>query len=87
MIKRTLGWVVCGWLIASGTLLAHHSLAATYDIRKESTVTDPVVLVEPWVMTPRIMRLTPGANAGLLPERGNCDTSYEREAIETQIRH
>jgi hypothetical protein len=49
--------------------------------------TDPVVLVESWVMTPRIMRLTPGANSALLPERGNCETSYERDAIETQIRH
>jgi DNA/RNA endonuclease YhcR with UshA esterase domain len=45
MIKRTLGWVVGGVLIASGTLLAHHSLAATYDIRKESTLTGVVTKV------------------------------------------
>jgi DNA/RNA endonuclease YhcR with UshA esterase domain len=40
MIKRTLGGVVLsGWLMASGSLQAHHSLAATYDIKKEGTVT------------------------------------------------
>ena len=40
MIKRTLGGVVlCGWLMAGGSALAHHSLAATYDIRSEGEVT------------------------------------------------
>jgi DNA/RNA endonuclease YhcR with UshA esterase domain len=40
MIKRTLGGVVlAGCLMASGALHAHHSLAATYDIKKEGTVT------------------------------------------------
>lgn len=39
MIRRTLGCVVVGgWLIASGSLQAHHSLAATYDIRDEGEV-------------------------------------------------
>jgi hypothetical protein len=57
------------------------------EILYEVTVEDPVVLVEPWVMTPRILRLTNNADAGLLPERGNCEVSYEKEAIETQIRH
>jgi hypothetical protein len=52
----------------------------------EVTVEDPEVLVEPWVMTPRIMRRTPNPDAGLLPERGNCET-YEDDAIDTQIRH
>jgi hypothetical protein len=57
------------------------------EILYEVTVEDPVVLVEPFVMTPRILRLNANANAGLLPERGNCEVSYERDAIETQIRH
>lgn len=40
MIKRTLGsLVVWGWLMASGPLQAHHSLAGVYDIRSEGTVT------------------------------------------------
>jgi len=57
------------------------------EILYEVTVEDPVVLVEPFVMTPRILRINANANAGLLPERGNCDVAYEKDAIETQIRH
>ncbi len=39
MIKRTLGFlVVGGFLTASGAVLAHHSLAGVYDIRKEGEV-------------------------------------------------
>ena len=35
MIKRTLVWVVlCGFMMA-GSLLAHHSLAGVYDMKKE----------------------------------------------------
>ncbi len=56
------------------------------EILYEVTVEDPVVLVEPWVMTPRKLRILPNADAGLLPERGNCDV-YELEDISTQIRH
>jgi hypothetical protein len=55
-------------------------------IKYEVTVEDPEVLVEPWVMTPRIMRLNPNAEAGLLPERGNCEV-YELGDISSQIRH
>jgi Family of unknown function (DUF6152) len=40
MIKRTLGSIVLGAsLMVSGSLQAHHSLAATYDIKSEGTVT------------------------------------------------
>jgi len=40
MIKRTFGCVVlCGWLVASGAVQAHHSLSGVYDIRKEGEVT------------------------------------------------
>jgi hypothetical protein len=55
-------------------------------IKYEVTVEDPEVLVEPWVMTPRTMRLIPNAAAGLLPERGNCEV-YELGDISSQIRH
>jgi hypothetical protein len=57
------------------------------EILFEVTVDDPRVLAEPWVMTPRILRLNANPNAGLLPERGNCDVAYEKDSIETQIRH
>jgi hypothetical protein len=55
-------------------------------IKYEVTVDDPQVFVEPWVMTPRVMRLNPNAAAGLLPERGNCEV-YELKDITSQIRH
>ncbi|MEY4641485.1 MAG: hypothetical protein RLZZ227_1479 [Pseudomonadota bacterium] len=56
------------------------------EILYEVTVEDPEVLVEPWVMTPRTLRLNANPNAGLLPERGNCEV-YETEDITSQIRH
>jgi hypothetical protein len=56
------------------------------EIKYEVTVDDPVVLVEPWVMTPKLLRLSPNPNAGLIPERGYCEV-YELEDITTQIRH
>jgi hypothetical protein len=55
-------------------------------INYEVTVEDPEVLAEPWVMTPRTMRLIPNAEAGLLRERGNCEV-YEEGVITSQIRH
>jgi hypothetical protein len=57
------------------------------EILYEVTVEDPVVLAEPWVMTPRTLRLNANPDAGLLPERGNCDVGYELEDVSTQIRH
>lgn len=47
MIKRTLGAVfLAGWLLASGTSLAHHSLSGVYDIRKSGEVTGVIKKVE-----------------------------------------
>jgi hypothetical protein len=43
MIKRTLGCVAwCGWLMASGSLQAHHSLAGVYDMKKEMDLSGTV---------------------------------------------
>jgi hypothetical protein len=56
------------------------------EIRYEVTVEDPEVLVEPWVMTPRVLRLATNPRAGLLPERGNCD-DVEKGEVASQIRH
>jgi hypothetical protein len=56
------------------------------EILYEVTVEDPVVLLEPWVMTPRILRATPNPDAGLIPERGHCEV-FELDDITTQIRH
>ena len=42
-MKRTIGCVaLCGWLMSSGSLLAHHSLAATYDVKKEMELSGEV---------------------------------------------
>ncbi|WP_428102549.1 DUF6152 family protein [Candidatus Rariloculus sp.] len=47
MIKRSLGTAIfSGWLLASGTLLAHHSLSAVYDIRGSGEVTGVIQKVE-----------------------------------------
>ena len=56
------------------------------EILYEVIVEDPQVLVEPWVMAPRTLRLNPAPDAGLIPERAYCEV-YEREDISTQIRH
>jgi uncharacterized protein DUF6152 len=46
MIKRTLGFVaLSGWLMASGSLQAHHSLAGVYDIKKEGEVSGTLTKV------------------------------------------
>ena len=46
MTKRFLGCVaLCGWLLASGSALAHHSLSGVYDIKKEGTVSGTLTKV------------------------------------------
>jgi hypothetical protein len=57
--------------------------AILYDV----TVEDPEVLLEPWVLPTRPLRRNTNPNAGLIRERGNCETSFETEAAATQIRH
>ena len=48
MIKRTLGCTaLCGWLMAaSGSLLAHHSLAGVYDMKKETELSGTVTTIK-----------------------------------------
>jgi hypothetical protein len=53
-----------------------------YDV----TVEDPEVMVEPWVLPTRVLRRNTNPDAGLLPERGNCEV-YETKSISSQIRH
>jgi len=54
-----------------------------YDV----TIEDPEVLLEPWVFPTRTVRRNTNPNAGLIRERGNCETSQETEAAASQIRH
>jgi hypothetical protein len=57
--------------------------AILYDV----TIEDPEVLLEPWVFPTRTVRRNTNPNAGLIRERGNCETSQETEAAASQIRH
>ena len=50
----------------------------------EVTVEDPVVLVEPWVMNPRTLRIA--NNPAIIAERGSC-TDSELSEVSSQIRH
>jgi len=56
------------------------------EILYELTLEDPTILIEPWVMTPRTLRLNTNRDAGLIPERANCEV-YETESISNQLRH
>jgi len=56
------------------------------EILYEITLEDPDVLVEPWVMPPRTLRLTGAPDAGLVAERSYCEI-YEADAITNQLRH
>jgi DNA/RNA endonuclease YhcR with UshA esterase domain len=47
MFKRILATVIaCGWLLASASSQAHHSLSGVYDIRKDGEVTGTITRVE-----------------------------------------
>ena len=50
----------------------------------EVTVEDPEVLVEPWVMPSRMLRLSP--NNTIIAERGSC-TESELKEVSSQYRH
>ena len=52
----------------------------------EVTVEDPDVLAEPWVMTPRPLRLNTNQDAGLFGEGQPC-RDYDHANMVTQIRH
>src|SRR5262249_39652687 len=56
------------------------------EILYELTIEDPDVLVEPWVMPARTLRLNAAPDAGLVPERAYCEV-YETDKIVTQMRH
>jgi hypothetical protein len=56
------------------------------EILYEITIDDPEVLVEPWVMAPRTLRLNRAPDAGIVPERAYCEV-YETNDISTQLRH
>jgi Family of unknown function (DUF6152) len=47
MVARIFGClVVCGWLMGSGALLAHHSLAGVYDMKAEKEVAGTLTKIQ-----------------------------------------
>jgi hypothetical protein len=80
-------WIGRGGYIHSANMRVVEKFTRRGDeILYEVTVEDPDVLVEPWVMAPRTLRLNTGRDAGLIPERAYCEV-YETGNISTQIRH
>jgi hypothetical protein len=80
-------WLARGGFFHSDQLRVIEKFTRTgNDVKYEVTVEDPEVLVEPWVMTPRTLRLVDRPAAGLLPERANCSEVEKGEAAD-QIRH
>lgn len=62
------------------------------EIKYEMTIEDPEVLVEPWVMKPRMLRQgggfggAGGGGVAIQPERANCEV-YEEGNVTNQLRH
>ncbi|HEY8518763.1 MAG TPA: hypothetical protein VIN61_01685 [Gammaproteobacteria bacterium] len=78
-------WLGRGGLFHSDQMRVIEKFTRTgNELLYEVTVEDPVVLVEPWVMHPRILRLADEPT--IIPERGSC-TDVELEEVTTQIRH
>lgn len=80
-------WIGRGGYFHSADMHVVEKFTRTGDeIRYEVSVEDPDVLVEPWVMAPRTLRVNTGRDAGLIPERAYCEV-YETKDISSQIRH
>jgi hypothetical protein len=80
-------WFGRGGLFHSANLHIVEKFTRTgNEMRYEITLEDPDVLVEPWVMPPRTLRLNTAPDAGLVPERAYCEV-YEQGNITNQLRH
>jgi hypothetical protein len=55
------------------------------EILYQMTIEDPDVLIEPWVVADRMLRLQPGAPR-IIPERDYCEV-YEEGNVTNQLRH
>jgi hypothetical protein len=81
-------WIGRGGFIHSGEMKVVEKFTRQGDaILYDVTIEDPEVLLEPWVFPTRTLRRNTNPNAGLLRERGNCETTFETEAAASQIRH
>jgi hypothetical protein len=81
-----LTWLDKGGYFHSDKMRVTERLRREGDIlHYQVTVEDPEVLVEPWVMNPRQLRLNTNPNA-ILPEGQPC-RDYDSQNMITQIRH
>lgn len=80
-------WLMRGGFFHSDDMHIIEKLTRKGDqILYEVTVDDPDVMIEPWVMTPRVLTQATYPDAGLISERANCEV-YETKDISSQIRH
>ncbi len=80
-------WLARGGFFHSDDMHIIEKLTRKGDqILYEVTVDDPDLLIEPWVMTPRVLTLATYPDAGLISERADCEV-YETKDISSQIRH
>jgi hypothetical protein len=93
LVVESIGFIDTTW-IGRGGYFHSSEMRVVEKFRREGeaifydvTVEDPEVLVEPLVIPTRIMRRNAAANAGLIRERGNCETDFETQGAATQIRH
>ena len=91
IVIESIGFNDLTWLDRGGYFHSDR-MRVTERVRREgdilhyqATVEDPEVLVEPWVMNPRQLRLNTNPDA-FLPEGQPC-RDYDRANMVTQIRH
>jgi len=73
-----------GWIHSDELRVIERFTRKGNEMLYEVTVEDPVMLVKPWVMPARTLRLSP--NNTVIGERGSC-TEGEHEQVSSQFRH
>jgi hypothetical protein len=93
LVLDSIGFVDTTW-IGRGGYFHSYKMHIVERLRREGdaifydvTVEDPEALVEPLVFPTRVLRRNPNPSAGLIAERGHCETLFETEAAASQIRH
>ena len=92
LVVETVGFNDIGWLTARGGYFHSYELRVIERFRREGdtlhcqvTVDDPEVLLEPWVMNARDVRLNPDPTA-TVPEGVPCH-DYDEAVTVSRIRH
>jgi hypothetical protein len=78
-------WFGRGGFFHSGSMRAIERLTRIgNELHYDMTIEDPEVLIEPWVMPTRVLRLS--SNGRVMAERANCEV-YEEGNVTSQVRH